>query len=57
MTRRSGYWWLPHLADFQVTSESTPQYNCFAWALGLEGEFEYSYGRAAVFMIRPRVSD
>ena len=34
MTMRSGYWWLPHLVDFQVTSESTPQYNCFAWALG-----------------------
>lgn len=34
MTMRSGYWWLPHLVDFEVTSESTPQYNCFAWALG-----------------------
>ena len=141
---RSRYWWLPHLVDFEVTSESTPQYNCFAWALGedsrwidpegywpqnipsdgtvnsfielfraagyepcgdgsleagyekiaiytwndspthaarqlengqwtsklgsyedvvhstpeeLQGEFDYSYGRVAVFMIRPRVSD
>ena len=34
MTMRPGYWWLPDLADFQITSESTPQYNCFAWALG-----------------------
>ena len=34
MTRGSRYWWLPHLDEFQVTSESTSQYNCFAWALG-----------------------
>ncbi len=31
---RSAYWWLPNLVDFSVTSESTLQYNCLAWALG-----------------------
>ena len=38
MTMRSGYWWLPYLVDFEVTSESTPQYNCFAWALGEDSQ-------------------
>ena len=36
---RSRYSWLPHLVDFEVTSESTPQYNCFAWALGEDSQW------------------
>ncbi len=41
-------WWLPRLADFNVTSEATPQYNCFAWALGndslwVDPTVEYGY--------------
>ena len=39
MIMRSGYWWLPHLVDFEVTSESTTQYNCFAWALGEDSQW------------------
>ena len=48
MTMRTGYWWLPALVDFNVTSESTLQYNCFAWALGNDSQWvdptaEYGY--------------
>lgn len=43
----TGYWWLPFLVDFDVTSRATPQYNCFAWALGSDSlwvdPFEYGY--------------
>ena len=31
---RSGYWWTPNLFDFEITSERSRNYNCFAWALG-----------------------
>ena len=34
MTLSSGYWWLPNLSEFRVTSERSEEYNCFAWALG-----------------------
>ena len=44
----TGYWWLPSLGDFNVTSGATPQYNCFAWALGsnslwIDPTVEYGY--------------
>lgn len=31
---RSGFWWTPNLLDFEITSERSRKYNCFAWALG-----------------------
>ena len=34
MTMRPGYWWLPDLADFQITSESTPQNGQWTSKLG-----------------------
>ena len=34
MTFRNQFFWLPMLVDFEVTSEATTLYNCFAWALG-----------------------
>ena len=34
MTLGSRYWWLPNLSEFDVTSERSEEYNCFAWALG-----------------------
>ena len=42
------YWWLPMLVDFDVTSKPTPQYNCFAWAMGndslwVDPTTEYGY--------------
>ena len=27
------------LVDFELTSEATPQYNCFAWALGNDSQW------------------
>lgn len=39
MTMRSGYYWLPNLVAFDVTSESTLRYNCFAWALGDDSQW------------------
>ena len=34
MTLSSRYWWLPNLSEFNITSEPSEEYNCFAWALG-----------------------
>ena len=34
MTLGSQFWWLPNLSGFNVTSERSEEYNCFAWALG-----------------------
>ena len=34
MTLSSRFWWLPNLSEFNVTSERSEGYNCFAWALG-----------------------
>ena len=34
MTLSSRYWWLPNLSEFDITSEFSEEYNCFAWALG-----------------------
>ena len=39
MSMRSRSPWLPQLVDFEVTSESTPDYNCFAWALGEDSQW------------------
>ena len=36
---RRGYHWLPNLINFNVTSESTLRYNCFAWALGDDSQW------------------
>ena len=34
MTLSPRYWWHPNLLEFNVTSEPSEEYNCFAWALG-----------------------
>ena len=39
ITLRNQYFWIPHLKDFDVTSEATDQYNCFAWALGYDSKW------------------
>lgn len=39
MTLRPSFWWLPNLADFNVTSEPSSGYNCIAWALGDDSQW------------------
>ena len=39
MTLTPSFWWLPNLADFNVTSEPSSDYNCIAWALGDDSQW------------------